>query len=300
MGRFSRRPSSFIAHGAWREPCAGRRPPNFPAGFTLIELLVVIAIIAILASLLLPVLGKGKLKAQGIQCMSNHRQLALAWKLYNDDNNDRLLYASEGPNSGQTSYAWVEGLMDNSPNNPSNWDIQANLVKSPLWPYCSRNPVIWRCPADHSYVTVNGEPKPRVRSMSMNFWFGGFGGWDGGLSGGSWRLYFKMSDLINPGPTRTWLLLDMREDSIDIGNFATDMRGWPDQPAAVGFYDLPGMYHHRACGFSFTDGHSEIKKWRDPRTMPPLVQNGQVNDGFPSPRNLDIIWLQERSTRKKK
>ena len=51
-------------------------------GFTLVELLVVIAIIALLAAMLLPVLAKGKLRAQGISCMSNHRQLTLAWKMY--------------------------------------------------------------------------------------------------------------------------------------------------------------------------------------------------------------------------
>jgi hypothetical protein len=90
----------------------------------------------------------------------------------------------------------------------------------------------------------------------------------------------------------------MREDSIDIGNFATDMTGWPDAPSAVGFYDLPGMYHHGACGFSFADGHSEIKKWRDARTTPPLVTNGGVDDGFRSPNNVDVVWLQERSTRR--
>src|SRR5262245_920427 len=68
-----------------------------PGGFTLIELLVVIAIIGILAALLLPSLTKGKLRAQGLQCLSNHRQLALAWRMYADDNNDRLVFASEDP-----------------------------------------------------------------------------------------------------------------------------------------------------------------------------------------------------------
>ncbi len=91
----------------------------------------------------------------------------------------------------------------------------------------------------------------------------------------------------------------MREDSIDIGNFATDMTGWPDHPEQAGFYDLPGSYHHRAGGLSFADGHSEIKRWLDDRTMPPLVFNGDVPDEFPSPSNADVLWLQERATRKR-
>jgi prepilin-type N-terminal cleavage/methylation domain-containing protein len=267
--------------------------------FTLIELLVVAAMIAILAAMVLPALGKTHFKAQGIQCLNNHRQLALAWRMYVEDSGDYLPASSDGIDPVRSASAWVKGLMNFDPDNRSNWDPHVDIMKSPLWPYCGNSVAIWKCPADHSYVTVNGEQKSRVRSMSMNFWFGGFAGEDAGLSGGGWRLYFKMCDLIDPGPTRTWLLLDMRQDSIDIGNFATDMTGWPDSSSLTGFYDLPGMYHHRACGFSFADGHSEIKKWLDGRTTPSLVENGEIKDIIRTPNNPDVIWLQERATRKK-
>ena len=278
-------------------------------GFTLIELLVVIAIIAILAALLLPALDKAKWKTQGIHCMNNHRNLSLAWKMYADDNNDELLYASpyNYTRPDETPHVWVNGLMDFDPNNPSNWDVNHDIVKSPIWPYCGKSADIWKCPADKSSVVVNGENRRRVRSMSMNFWLGGFGGVQGSISGydwwtrggNNWRVYLKMSEMIDPGPTRTFLFLDMREDSIDIGNFAVNMNGWPDDPARLGFYDLPASYHHRAGGFSFVDGHAEIKRWRDGRTMPPLVRDNTIYDNYSSPDNPDITWLQERSTRKK-
>lgn len=278
-------------------------------GFTLIELLVVIAVIAILAALLLPVLAKAKLKAQGVQCMNNHRQLCLAWRMYSDDNGDQLLYASgDWPYTAHDPDVWISGWMNFDPNNRSNWDVAQDIEQSPLWSYCGHSAAIWKCPADNSSLIVNGEVKPRVRSMSMNLWLGGFKGTDYGLSGdpdpfarggGSWRVYLKMGEMINPGPTEVFVFLDMREDSIDVGNFAPDMRGWPNQPDLYGFYDLPGYYHHLACGFSFADGHSEIHRWRDSRTTPPLVIGGLVGDSFSSPKNPDVAWLQEHSTRPK-
>ena len=286
----------------------GRNRAKQCAGFTLIELLVVIAIIVILAALLLPALGKGKLRAQGLQCLNNHRQLAIAWKMYSDDNNDALLFASESYDWDKLwtkDYAWVSGTLDPRWPDRDDWDTELTIKKSPMWPYCGKNLGIWKCPSDHSYVQDGTDRQPRARSISMNVYLGGWGGtygnWDH-VMGGIWsdyKIYMKQGDLANPGPAKVFVFLDMREDSIDMGNFATCMAGWPNDGSQYRFFDLPGFYHHRAAGFSFADGHSEIHRWRNPATMPPLVPNGNVADTFNSPNNLDILWLQEHSTRPK-
>jgi len=269
--------------------------------FTLIELLVVIAIIAILAAMLLPALSRAKCRAQSVQCMNNSRQLMLAWRMYAEENRDWLPFGyavSAGPPDNRP-YLWVKGIIDvNNDGAQANWDVESTLKQGAIWPFC-KSTAIFRCPADPSTAVNNlNQRVPRIRSMSMSNWVGGNGdspgtNWRGywGL-GGRWHVYRKITEMRDPGPVNTFVLLDERKDSINDAYFVVEMDGYP-APGTTQLIDWPASYHCGAGGFAFADGHSEIHKWRDPRTMPPLVTDINRQN---SPNNKDVIWMQDHSS----
>jgi prepilin-type processing-associated H-X9-DG protein len=240
--------------------------------------------------------------------MNNHRQLVLAWKMYVDDNRDVLPYV-KGTSDTDSKDVWVAGWLDYTAAR-DNWDVNFNLTNSLLWPYCGKSTKIFKCPGDKSTVNLRGTVLPRVRSMSMINWVGGRPvamNWSQtafGTTSGECQIFRKFTQMKEPGPAKQMVFLDEREDSINDGMFVVAMEGAPSggnpaQKAAYGFIDLPAAYHNNAGGFSFADGHSEIKKWLDPRTRPAIQKGVNIDFNFkPSAGNKDVEWMQERATRR--
>jgi prepilin-type N-terminal cleavage/methylation domain-containing protein/prepilin-type processing-associated H-X9-DG protein len=278
-----------------------------PKGFTLIELLVVIAIIAILAAMLLPALSRAKDKAKGVMCLNNGRQLMIAWRLYADDNNDRVCN-NFGRAEIQTTVNtgafanWVNNVMDWTVD-PMNYD-PLYIKKGGLNTYLGGNIGVYRCPADN-YVSPaqrGAGAQNRTRSLDMNAFFGLYSNnrSDSTYGGAnhthpSYRQFLRISDV--PSPSMIWVTLDEQADTINDGYFTNN----PDGSGNMKWNDIPAAYHGGACGISFADGHSEMHKWRKPSAIPPVMYVSQdaAKQAADTYDPADFRWLMERAGVKK-
>jgi prepilin-type N-terminal cleavage/methylation domain-containing protein/prepilin-type processing-associated H-X9-DG protein len=262
-----------------------RSHPARRAGFTLIELLVVIAIIAILAGMLLPALSKAKAKAQSISCMSNYKQLQLAWALYSNDYNDFIV-----PNAISSRNAWIDGTGNNLAYSMPGATNVTTITNGMLFKYNS-SAAIYVCPGQRG-VLLSGKENVRykpARSCSISGQMNGGTDASGGVPGGrvdpivlsgnppDALAHKKVSDINRPGPSQAFVFID-EGITIDDGYFAVKVN-------QAEWQNYPATRHGGAASLSFADGHSEIYKWIEPSTL--QLNNTKPYTGFAATRAGD-------------
>jgi prepilin-type processing-associated H-X9-DG protein len=243
--------------------------------------------------LLLPALARAKTKAHGIQCLSNSRQLTLAWILYADAHGGQLVWND----LTATGSGWVRGSLDYNGANPDNtntlWLTDPEFAK--LAPYTSATAGVYKCPADRSTVSIRGVRYPRVRSISLSQAMNSRDDWLSAVTQKKYRVFRKLEDIDPMGPVHAYVMIDEHPDSINYGDFAVAMNdGAPD--AAVMMIDVPASYHNGAGGISFADGHAEIHRWLDPRTRQPITGRFMASSVQASPGNRDMRYLSNHAS----
>jgi prepilin-type N-terminal cleavage/methylation domain-containing protein/prepilin-type processing-associated H-X9-DG protein len=259
--------------------------------FTLVELLVVIAMIGILSALLLPALNRARNRAQAVGCLSNTRQLGLAWTLYADDHEGRLPYnlggdVSRSTVAQRTNLNWVNNIMtwELDPDNTNT----ATITEASLGPYGNRSVNIYRCPSDHVLSAIQRQAgwTARIRSYSMNAMVGDAGELSrtgANVNNPGYVQFFRITSI--PHPAEIFVFLDEHPDSINDGYFL-------NRASYQEWVDLPASYHDGAAAFSFADGHSQLRRWVVDSTKAPAKPDGAALPFYVSrTQSADFKWI---------
>ena len=215
----------------------------------------------------------------------------MAWRQFADDHAGTLPGNLDGGNAqawSNSNKTWCVGWLDIDSVDDTNWVL---LVNSQLGAY-TKGPRVYKCPADNSISKHGGKYYPRVRSVSMNGYMGAVSPWTDG-----YREFKGMADIVDPTPAKAFVFIDEHPGSINDGLLSIDMSSFsPPRPAACVIVDFPAAWHNQGVSLSFADGHGEIWRWRDPRTMPPVQPRQLLSLGVASPNNTDVARLQAVAT----
>jgi len=266
------------------------------SGFALRELAAMISTILLLSFLAAPAISKLRTTGSSVVCLSNHKELIVAWQMYAEENSGRLV---ENYHGGSTVTAatnpqnapWACGWLDwgTAPDN-TNVLYLRNPRYARISPYLRSDRNVHKCPAD-VYLgpaqQVRGW-KERVRSYSMNLTIG-----NGNAMTGPWDPIYKQArkvdEFIYPTPAESTVLLDEHPGSINDPGF------FP--PFAAGLVDAPGNLHERAGTISFADGHAEVHPWKGRLRSIPPARGGAAWAPVLAP-DPDHSWLSYHSQRR--
>jgi len=243
------------------------------SGFTLIELLVVIAIIAVLLAILMPALSRVKEQGKRATCLSNLKQLTLAWIMYADENDDKLVNGDTGEYSihaNETPWVlkdWQSGMTVGQKTDA--------ILNGALWPY-TKSLKLYKCPTVGKIVR-GGTLEDIMRTYSVS----------DSMNCKNWpdmnaKMVKKRLDIENPAYRIVFL--------DDGGTITSALGGWTVYVTDERWWDPPPIRHGDGSTFSFADGHSDYHKWKDPRTIefgkrvPPTARSAD------QPGNEDIHW----------